>query len=148
MIIPPPIIYGGNMPPLETCTASAPRQCGQCFHHGCVHVLEQYGTLWRKLRSRPGFVAMHLQHGFKLVPVVAESYSGWGRQPQEAFKWLAHAHTSRTCKSVSQATLEFYSSLSIHLMRANARALLARVAVPGAELGCGCRARGVLVASA
>ena len=67
------------------------------------------------------------QQGIRLVPVVAESYGGWGTCAQRHFKWLLHAHASLTGKSVSQASLEFYSSLSIIIMRANVRSLLARV---------------------
>ena len=70
------------------------------------------------------------QHGFKLVPMVAESCGGWGNSAQKALRWLIHANAGRTGRSISQITVELYSSLSIIIMRANARALLARIGVP------------------
>ena len=74
------------------------------------------------------------QHGFRLVPMVAESRGGWGTSAQKAFKWLAHARAARTGMSVSQVTVELYSGLSVILMRANARSLLARTVAPEASI--------------
>ena len=73
------------------------------------------------------------EHGFTLVPMVVKSFGGWGFSAQKAFKWLSHAHASRTGQRISQVTVELYSSLSIILMRANARALLARCEAPGGQ---------------
>ena len=88
------------------------------------------------------------QHGVRLAPMVVESFGGWGQTAQRAFKWLAHANASRTGHSVSQATMDLYSGLSIILWRANARALLARVALPdGTSNSMSRRARTQLAAS-
>ena len=65
--------------------------------------------------------------GLRLVPMIAESYGGWGLTAQKAFKVIARAGAARNGKTVSDMTSQLYSGLSIKLMRANARSLLARV---------------------
>ena len=67
------------------------------------------------------------QHGIRLVPVVAESFGGWGGMAQDLFRTLIHARAARSGETVSSVTTSLYTGLSIILMRANARALLARV---------------------
>ena len=67
------------------------------------------------------------RHGCHLAPMVVESYGGWGQIVQDNFKFLAHARAARTGESVSDISRILYSGLSITLMRANARSLLARV---------------------
>ena len=88
--------------------------------------------------------------GIELIPMVVESFGGWGRAAQEAFRVLARARAARSGQSVSMATSQLYQGLSIKLMRANARALLARVAA-GEEATAGGpreRAQGLLEATA
>ena len=57
----------------------------------------------------------------------AESFGGWGGMAQELFRTLIHARAARSGETVSSVTTSLYTGLSIILMRANARALLARV---------------------
>ena len=89
------------------------------------------------------------RHGCHLAPMVVESYGGWGQIAQDNFKFLAHARAARTGESVSDISRILYSGLSITLMRANARSLLARVP---ADDGCAVksvdRAKTLLAASA
>ena len=66
--------------------------------------------------------------GISLVPMVAESFGGWGGEAQKAFKIIAQASASRTGHSASIVTAQLYEGLSIKIMRAGARALLARIA--------------------
>ena len=67
------------------------------------------------------------QFGLRLVPMVVESFGGWGTMAQNVFRTLIHARAALSGESVSNVTTSFYSGLSITLMRANARALLARI---------------------
>ena len=89
--------------------------------------------------------------GIELIPMVVESFGGWGRAAQEAFKVLARARAARSGQSVSMATSQLYQGLSVKLMRANARAaVLARVAVVEEATADGPRerAQGLLEATA
>ncbi|CAK0861048.1 unnamed protein product [Prorocentrum cordatum] len=67
------------------------------------------------------------QLGIRLVPMVVESFGGWGEMAQDVFRTLIHARAARSGETVSNVTTYLYSGLSITLMRANARALLARI---------------------
>ena len=89
--------------------------------------------------------------GVRLVPMVAESFGGWGMAAQKAFKVICAAKAVRSGDDNSQATSQFYEGLSIKLARASARSLLARVALatPGdVSGGAASRARNALAATA
>ena len=88
--------------------------------------------------------------GVHLVPMVAESFGGWGPAAQKAFKSICSASAGRTGESLSIATSQFYEGLGIKLARASARSLLARVTLASAEVdsGASSRARCALVATA
>jgi len=80
--------------------------------------------------------------GVRLVPMVAESFGGWGAMAQKAFKVICAASANHTGDDNSLATSQFYEGLGIKLARASARSLLARVAlVTPAELGSGVTSR-------
>ena len=62
---------------------------------------------------------------------------------------IVRCPAAKTGKSVSETSVQFYSGLSIHLMRANARAVLARVSVDGdGHAGQVDRSRSLLAATA
>ena len=88
--------------------------------------------------------------GVRLVPMVAESFGGWGPAAQKAFKVICAASASRTGDDNSLATSQFYEGLGIKLARAAARSLLARVALATADVGTSAssRALSALVATA
>lgn len=89
--------------------------------------------------------------GVRLVPMVAESFGGWGPAAQKAFKVICAASASRTGDDNSLATSQFYEGLGIKLARAAARSLLARVALATtADVGASAssRALSALVATA
>ena len=65
--------------------------------------------------------------GLQLIPIVAESFSGWGPRAQDALATIARASATRSGTAVGTATTRMYEGLSTIIMRANARALLARV---------------------
>ena len=64
--------------------------------------------------------------GIELIPVVAESFGGWGPRAQQALKVIARASATRSGTTLGIATTRMYEGLSNIIMRANARALLAR----------------------
>ena len=64
--------------------------------------------------------------GIQLIPVVAESFGGWGPRAQHALGVIARVSATRSGTTVGMATTRMYEGLSSIIMRANARALLAR----------------------
>ena len=64
--------------------------------------------------------------GWLCVPLVAETYGAWGKEAMEAFSQLASRLATHTCRLKSAVTLELYSRLNLHLVRANATAILTR----------------------
>ena len=64
--------------------------------------------------------------GIQLIPVVVESFRGWGPRAQHALSVIARAFATRPGTNVGLATTQMYEGLSTIIMRANARALLAR----------------------
>ena len=60
--------------------------------------------------------------------MVAESFGGRGQQAQEAFKTIAIELASHQGSSTGKILDQMYQGFSIKIMRANARALLSRVA--------------------
>ncbi len=67
-------------------------------------------------------------HGVRLVPMVAESFGGWGPEAQRAFKVLGRAISSSTGTPHGTVVAQLYQSLSVKIMRASARSSLARAA--------------------
>ena len=74
-----------------------------------------------------------LNHGVRLVPMVAESTGGWGPEAQKAFKVIARSISSATGLPHGLAVAQMYESLSVKLMRAVARSTLARTSRAMAE---------------
>ena len=74
-----------------------------------------------------------LDHGVRLVPMVAESTGGWGPEAQKAFKVIARSLSSVTGLPHGLAVAQMYESLSVKLMRAIARSTLARTSRAMAE---------------
>ena len=66
--------------------------------------------------------------GLKLIPMIAETFGGWGPAAQGFFNSLAKASAERSGVDVSRGTCQLYLSMGIKLQRANARAILARTA--------------------
>ncbi|KAL5505646.1 hypothetical protein EMCRGX_G007111 [Ephydatia muelleri] len=64
--------------------------------------------------------------GWLCVPLVAETYGAWGKEAMEAFSQLASRLATHTCRLKSAVTFELYSRLNLHLVRANATAILTR----------------------
>ena len=71
------------------------------------------------------------QQGIRLVPMVVESLGGWCADAQKTWNVLATSTAASTGLHVSLATTQLYGSLSIHLQRANAKAMLSRCASSG-----------------
>ena len=125
----------------------------------------QLATLHEAARSTLAAAAQYEQHklddrdtaakcrawGVRLVPMVAESFGGWGVAAQKAFKFICAARAERTGDNNSLATSQFYEGLGIKLARASARSLLARVALATPDVGGSgaiSRALGALAATA
>ena len=66
--------------------------------------------------------------GYRLVPMVAETLGGWGPEAQAFFRVLSKATAEHKGLSPSLAADQLYQGLGIRLQRANARAIMARVA--------------------
>lgn len=66
--------------------------------------------------------------GVKLVPILAETLGGWGPAAQEFFRVLARASAHAAGVGESTATNQLYQALGVRLQRANARAILTRIA--------------------
>eukprot|EP00731_Ephydatia_muelleri_P002291 Em0001g2291a len=64
--------------------------------------------------------------GWLCVPLVAETNGAWGKEAMEAFSQLASRLAAHTCRLKSAVTFELYSRLNLHLVRANATAILTR----------------------
>lgn len=87
------------------------------------------------------------EQGIRLIPMIAESFGGWGEAAQKAFSVIAGAKAARTGLDISITTSQLYEGLSIKIMRANARALLARVAQDEIGSGAHKRAHAALMAT-
>ena len=66
--------------------------------------------------------------GFKLTPMVAESLGGWGPAAQGLFREVAKATAQTSGLEESVAVSQLYEAMGIRLQRANARAILTRLA--------------------
>ena len=64
--------------------------------------------------------------GWCCIPLVAESYGAWGKEAIDSFKMLASRLAITSGKTKSAVLSELYSRLNLHLVRANATAILSR----------------------
>ena len=64
--------------------------------------------------------------GWLCVPLVAETSGAWGNEAIEAFSQLASQLATLTCRPKSSVLGDFYGRLNLHLVRANATAILTR----------------------
>ena len=64
--------------------------------------------------------------GWLCVPLVAETYGAWGNEAIEAFSQLASRLATLTCRPKSTVLGDLYGRLNLHLVRANATAILTR----------------------
>ena len=64
--------------------------------------------------------------GWCCVPLVAESYGAWGKEAMDSFKMLASRLAIISGKPKSVVLSELFSRLNLHLVRANATAILSR----------------------
>ena len=66
--------------------------------------------------------------GIRLVPMVAESFGGWGVEAQKVFKTLGRQIATHTGEAHGAVVAHLYENFSIKLWRAAARSALARAA--------------------
>eukprot|EP00731_Ephydatia_muelleri_P009826 Em0005g412a len=66
--------------------------------------------------------------GWCCVPLVTESYGAWGKEAMDSFKMLASRLAIISGKPKSVVLSELKSRLNLHLVRANATAILSRTA--------------------
>ncbi|KAL5493840.1 hypothetical protein EMCRGX_G015072 [Ephydatia muelleri] len=65
--------------------------------------------------------------GWVSVPMVAESYGAWGDEASSIISSIASRLATSTCKSKSVVLNDIYGRLNVHLVRANATAILSRI---------------------
>ena len=65
--------------------------------------------------------------GWVCVPMVAESYGAWGNEASSIISSIASRLATSTCKSKSVVLNDIYGRLNVHLVRANATAILSRI---------------------
>ncbi|KAL5459944.1 hypothetical protein EMCRGX_G033342 [Ephydatia muelleri] len=65
--------------------------------------------------------------GLVCVPMVAESYGAWGDEASSIISSIASRLATSTCKSKSVVLNDIYGRLNVHLVRANATAILSRI---------------------
>ena len=65
--------------------------------------------------------------GWVCVPMVAESYGAWGDEASSIISSIASRLATSTCKSKSVVLNDIYGRLNVHLVRANAIAILSRI---------------------
>ncbi|KAL5506359.1 hypothetical protein EMCRGX_G007981 [Ephydatia muelleri] len=64
--------------------------------------------------------------GWLCVPLIADTYGAWGNEAVEAFSQLASRLATLTCRPKSAVLRDIYGRLNLHLLRANATAILTR----------------------
>ena len=67
------------------------------------------------------------EFGWVCVPMVAESYGAWGDEASSIISSIASRLATSTCKSKSVVLNDIYGRLNVHLVRANATAILSRI---------------------
>ncbi|KAL5467311.1 hypothetical protein EMCRGX_G031522 [Ephydatia muelleri] len=65
--------------------------------------------------------------GWVCVPMVAESYGAWGDEASSIISSIASRLATSTCKSKSVVLNDIYGRLNVHLVCANATAILSRI---------------------
>eukprot|EP00731_Ephydatia_muelleri_P035190 Em0103g2a len=65
--------------------------------------------------------------GWVCVPMVAELYGAWGDEASSIISSIASRLATSTCKSKSVVLNDIYGRLNVHLVRANATAILSRI---------------------
>ena len=80
-----------------------------------------------KMEDRATAARCH-QLGIKLIPMVAETFGGWGPAAQKVFSFISRATAEKQGITDSAASRQLYQALGVKLQRANARAIIARVA--------------------
>eukprot|EP00731_Ephydatia_muelleri_P012478 Em0006g1372a len=65
--------------------------------------------------------------GWVCVPMVAESYGAWGDEASSIISSIASRLATSTCKAKSVVLNDIYGRLNVHLVRANATAILSRI---------------------
>jgi hypothetical protein len=70
--------------------------------------------------------------GIKLIPMVVETFGGWGPAARAVLGTLAHTTAQSTGIPHSIATGQLYEALGVRLQRANARAIISRLAASAA----------------
>ena len=89
------------------------------------------------------------ERGLQLIPMVVESFGGWGASGEKALKVIAHALAARRGMEVSSVASELYRGLGIIIMRAHARSLLTRcMDAPAVATTMRMRAQGLLAQTA
>ncbi|KAL5509573.1 hypothetical protein EMCRGX_G004965 [Ephydatia muelleri] len=64
--------------------------------------------------------------GWLCVPLVADTYGAWGNEAVDVFSQLASRLATLTCRPKSAVLRDIYGRLNLHLLRANATAILTR----------------------
>ena len=64
--------------------------------------------------------------GWLCVPLVSETYGAWGKEAMETFSQLVSRLATLTCRPKSMILSDIYGRLNLHLVRANATAILTR----------------------
>eukprot|EP00731_Ephydatia_muelleri_P032417 Em0023g924a len=65
--------------------------------------------------------------GWVCVPMVAESYGAWGDEASSIISSIASRLATSTCKSKSVVLNDIYGRSNVHLVRANATAIISRI---------------------
>ena len=95
----------------------------------------RYHMMGEKKKLHTYMVWKHLKNdgpcnerGWSCIPLVVETYGGWGQEAVTMFARLSKLLSLRQRQSCSAALNELYCRLSVVLMRQNAQALLAHAA--------------------
>ena len=114
----------------ETCFAcghQAMETCSVCGHQAMGPVLHVVTKQWRPILY---VVTKQWRPVLSCIPLVVETYSGWGQEAISTFARLSKLLGLRQRQPSTTSLNELYCRLSIVLMRQNAQALLAHAALP------------------
>ena len=70
------------------------------------------------------------ERGITFIPIIAESFGGWGHEAQRVLKCVTEARAARTGLSAAQSLEYAYQQLAIIMWRSNAKAVQARLEQP------------------